>query len=511
MDKKIENIPQKYKKIYLELLNENKLLQYELDLTKNELIFTKEQLKLFLHRKYSSNADEIHPGTRLLFNEAEENESAEKEKELDEPQEVKPHTRKKPKRKPIPENIPRVDKRYEVDEKDLKCSTDNTKLVKVGEEIFEQLDIIPAKIQVIRHIRFKYACKTCEENIKTAPMDPQPIAKSLASPGLLAHIAVSKYEDSLPLYRQEQIFKRIGIDMPRSSLASWMIKASQLLSPIIDKMKQDLLTSNYLQCDETPVQVLKEPDKPAKSKSYMWVVSKAEPDKNIVLYHYSPSRSGFVPVNILRGFKGYLQTDGYEGYNQIRTQQDVYGVACLAHIRRKFVDAVNAKKKSSKAGICVTGLDYITKLYSIEKQARQMTSKERYDFRLEKAKPIICELKEWLFDKVNYVPPQSLTGKAMKYFVKQWHRFINYLEDGKIEVDNNRCERMVRPFTIGRKNWLFSSSVSGAKASADLYSLIVTAKQNGLNTYDYLKMILSEIPKVKSSNIDHLMPYKKLD
>ena len=504
MKKILKNIPKKYKQIYLELLNENKIL-------KNELLLLKEQVKLFLHRKYSSNADEIYPGARLLFNEAEEDNSVEKLEEIDESQDVKPYKRKRPKRKPIPENIPRVDKIYELSEKDLKCSTDETKLIKIGEDISEQLDIIPAKIQVIRHIRFKYACKTCEENIKIAPMAPQPIPKSLASPGLLAHIAVSKYEDSLPLYRQEQIFKRIGIDMPRSSLASWMIKASQLLSPIIDKMKQDLLTSNYLQCDETPVQVLKEPNKPAKSKSYMWVVSKAEPYKNIVLYHYSPSRSGLVPVNILCGFKGYLQTDGYEGYNQIRSQPDVYGVACLSHIRRKFIDAVNAKKKPSKAGICVTGLDYITKLYSVEKQAREMTSKERYYFRLKKAQPIIDELKEWLFDKVNYIPPQSLTGKAMKYFVKQWPRFINYLEDGKIEVDNNRCERMVRPFTIGRKNWIFSATVSGAKASADLYSLIVTAKQNGLNTYDYLRMVLSEIPKIKSSNINHLMPYKKLN
>jgi transposase len=504
MNKKLENIPKKYKQIYLDLLNENNFL-------KNELLLLKEQLKLFLHRKYSSNADDIHPGARLLFNEAEEADSVEKLEEFDEPQDVKPHTRKKPKRKPIPENIPRIEKRYELDEKELTCSTDGDKLVKIGEDISEQLDIIPAKIRVIKHIRFKYACKTCEEQIKIASMDPQPIPKSLASPGLLAHVAVSKYEDSLPLYRQEQIFKRIGIDLPRSSLASWMIKASQLLSPIINKMKQELLTANYLQCDETPVQVLNEPGKPAKSKSYMWVVSKAELGKHIVLYHYSPSRSGSVPVKLLRGFKGYLQTDGYEGYNQIRSQQDVYGVACLAHIRRKFVDAVNAKKKPSRAGICVTGLDYITKLYNIEKQAREMTWKERYCFRLEKAKPIIDDLHTWLFDKVNYVPPQSLTGKAMTYFVKQWPRFVNYLADGKIEVDNNRCERMVRPFTIGRKNWLFSATVSGATASADLYSLIVTAKQNGLNTYDYLKRVLTEIPKIKADDIDHLMPYKKLD
>ena len=169
------------------------------------------------------------------------------------------------------------------------------------------------------------------------------------------------------------------------------------------------------------------------------------------------------------------------------------------------------QKKPSKAGICVTGLDHITNLYSLEKQAREMTSKERYCFRLEKSTPIIDELKEWLFDKVNYVPPQSLTGKAMTYFVKQWPRFINYLADGKIEVDNNRCERMVRPFTIGRKNWLFSASVSGATASANLYSLIVTAKQNGLNTYEYLKKVLTDMPKLKANDIDQLMPYKKLD
>ena len=504
MDKKIEDIPSKYQPLVSDLLKEITVL-------KNEFILLNVQLNLFLHRKYSSNADNLHPGTRLLFNEAEEDDSVKKKEEIDEPQDVKPHTRKKPKRKPIPENIPRIEKRYELDEKELRCSIDGTQLVKIGDDTSEQLDIIPAKIQVIKHIRFKYACKTCEGQVKTASMEPQPIPKSLASPGLLAHIAVSKYEDSLPLYRQEQIFKRIGIDLPRSSLASWMIKASQLLSPIINKLKQELLAANYLQCDETPVQVLNEPGKPAKSTSYMWVVSKTDPGKHIVLYHYSPSRSGSVPVKLLRGFKGYLQTDGYEGYNQIRSQQDVYGVACLTHIRRKFMDAVNAKKKPSKAGICVTGLDYITNLYSLEKQAREMTSKERYCFRLEKSTPIIDELKEWLFDKVNYVPPQSLTGKAMTYFVKQWPRFVNYLADGKIEVDNNRCERMVRPFTIGRKNWLFSASVSGATASADLYSLIVTAKQNGLNTYDYLKKVLTEMPKLKATDIDQLMPYKKLD
>jgi transposase len=245
-------------------------------------------------------------------------------------------------------------------------------LSEIGEVVPAQLDIIPAKIQVLRHIRKQYACD-CGQCLKTAPLPAQPIPKSLASPGLLAHVTVSKYQDALPLYRQERILQRIGVDIPRATLANWMIRAGTLIQPLINLLQDRLLSADILQMDETPVQVLKEPGKTAQSKSYLWVQRGGPPQKPIVLYHYDPGRGAEVAKRLLEGFSGYLQTDGYAVYHAAVAVHGLTPVGCMAHARRKFMEAVKAQGRNKKRGKAHRGLTLIQKLYRIEKQTRQLS------------------------------------------------------------------------------------------------------------------------------------------
>jgi transposase len=372
--------------------------------------------------------------------------------------------------------------------------------------VSEQLDIVPAKIQVLRHIRKKYAC-TCGQCIKTAPLPAQPIPKSMASPGLLAHITVSKYQDALPLYRQETILQRIGVDIPRATLANWMVQAGSLIQPVINLLRDGLLDYDILQMDETTVQVLKEDGKSAQSTSYLWLQRGGPPDQPVVLYDYDPGRGAGVPKRLLAGFSGYLQTDGYAGYNAVVTTNALVHVGCMAHARRKFSEAVKAQGKHKKRGKAHRGLALIQRLYRVEKQARQLAPEERYARRQQQARPVLDELRSWLDESLLQVPPTSATGKALAYLHGEWDKLIRYLDDGRLEIDNNAAENAIRPFVVGRKNWLFSASVKGVKASANLYSLIETTKANGLEPYAYLRHLFTELPKADTvDEVEALLP-----
>jgi len=364
----------------------------------------------------------------------------------------------------------------------------------MSEVISEQLDIIPAKIQVIRHIRKQYACR-CGQCIKLAPLPAQPIPKSMASPGLLAHVTVSKYQDALPLYRQEQILQRIGVELPRATLANWMIQTGQLIQPVINLLRERLLAYDIIQMDETTVQVLTEPDKRAQSKSYLWVQRGGPPEQTVVLYDYDPGRGSGVPTRLLEGFTGYLQTDGYDGYNAVVIQNNLVHVGCMAHARRKFSEAVKAQGKKKKTGKAQQGLAFIQRLYRIEKQLKNLSPEARYQQRQEKAVPVLNKLKTWLEASLEQVPPTTAVGKALNYLHNEWAKLIHYLDDGRLEIDNNAAENTIRPFVIGRKNWLFSASVKGVKASANLYSLIETVKANGMEPYAYLRYLFTELPR----------------
>jgi len=472
---------------------------------KARVLTLQEQLNLALAKRYAASSEKISPDQIRLFDEAEVESQAAASAEH-ETVTVPAHTRIKRGRKKLPEALPRVDVIHELPDGDRHCPHDGAVLAEIGEVVCEQLDIVPAKIQVIRHIRKKYACR-CGQCIKTAPLPAQPIPKSLASPGLLAHIAVSKYQDALPLYRQETILQRIGVDIPRATLANWMIQAGSLIQPLINLLHERLLDYDIVQMDETTVQVLKEAGKTAQSKSYLWLQRGGPPDQPLVLYHYDPGRGAGVATRLLEGFKGYLQTDGYDGYNAAVAVGDLTHVGCMAHARRKFSEAVKAQGRNKQRGKAHRGLALIQKLYRIEKQARGLTPEDRHDHRQRHARPILNDLRTWLDAALPQIPPTSATGKALNYLHNEWHKLIRYLDDGRLEIDNNAAENAIRPFVVGRKNWLFSDSVKGVKASANLYSLIETAKATGLEPYAYLRYLFTELPKAETVDaIDSLLP-----
>ena len=470
---------------------------------KARVLTLQEQLNLALARRYAASSEKISPDQYRLFDEAETDAGVEPE---DDEVIVPAHSRKKRGRKKLPDTLPRVDVIHELSGDDLICPHDGAVLNEIGEKTSEQLDIVPAKIQVIRHIRKQYACK-CGQCIKTATLPKQPIPKSMASPGLLAHITVSKYQDALPLYRQETILQRIGVDIPRATLANWMIKSGMLIQPLINLMRDQMLEYDIIQMDETPVQVLKEPDKQAQSKFYIWLQRGGPPARPVILYDYDPGRSAQVPKRLLDGFKGYLQTDGYDGYNAVVAANGLIHLGCMAHARRRFSDAVKAQGKNKKRGKAHQGLLLIRKLYRIERQARKLTVQERYTRRQKHSKPILGQIRKWLNDALPQVAPSSATGQALSYLHNEWAMLIRYLDDGRLEIDNNGAENAIRPFVLGRKNWLFSASVKGVKASANLYSLIETAKANGLEPYAYLRHVFIELPKAETVEaIEALLP-----
>lgn len=477
-----------------------------------QLSVLREQLNLLLAKRFGRSSEK-HSGQLGLFNEAELAADAAAEEDTAserDPTDVPAHTRKKPGRRPLPEYIERQEVLHDVPEEEKVCPHDGTLMVRIGEEVSEQLDVIPAQVRVLRHIRPKYACPCCKEGVKTAHMPAQPIPKSIASPGLLAHVATAKYVDGLPLHRQEAILQRSGVDIGRATLANWMVKLGGLILPLMNLLRDQLLAYDLVYMDETPVQVLKEEGKSPSSQSYMWVQRGGPPGKPVILFDYDPSRGNGVPVRLLDGFVGYLVCDGYEGYALVGSQEGIILLGCWAHVRRKFDEAIKALGKQGKAkgGRATKGLALIQKLYRIEKLAKEMSDEERYQLRQEQALPLLAEIRAWLDKSLPEVPPKSATGKALHYLNNQWPKLIRYVEDGRLPIDNNAAERAIRPFVIGRNNWLFANSVAGAEASARLYSLILTAKANGHEPYRYLRHVFKELPAATSVEaIEALLPF----
>ncbi len=469
-----------------------------LDIAKHRIATLEELLRRWNNKEYGSSSEKW-PSQGCLFNEA-ETEVAETEAAI---KQVVNYERKRPKRRPLPEGLPRDIRTYKLEGDDLNCECGGT-LKEFSEEISEQLDVIPAKIQVIRHVRKKYSCPCCRSNIKIAKMPLQPIPKSNASSGLLAYIATSKYADALPLHRQETIFGRLGIDMERNTLARWMISLGELLRPLYNLMQDDLLDAKVLMMDETPVQVLKGTGKKPSSANYMWVRCRSGPDKTIILFHYDPYRSAACAKGLLSGFSGHLVTDGYEAYGSVvRSRDDIIHCGCWDHARRKFFEAHEAQTKSSVKSLAEEGLNHIQKLYLIERSVKDSDDESRRIARNLYSRSVLDHLKKWLDQSIDSVPPKSLTGKAMSYLRDQWEKLNRFLEDGAIPISNARAENSIRPFVIGKKNWLFSDTRAGAESSSILYSIIETAKANGKEPYAYLKWVISEIPSI--TTVDQMM------
>jgi transposase len=478
-----------------------------------------EQIRLLLHKRFGAKSEKYPAEQSDLFNEAEA--YAEDSDDAESPLPITaeaglsagalaPATpSSKRGRKALPTELPRTDIIHDLPIGQRYCSEGHA-LVVIGEEVSEQLDIIPAKIQVLRHIRKKYACPCCQAQVKTAPMPPQPIPKSNASAGLLAYIVTAKFLDALPLYRQSKQFLRIGVHLPRATLASWMIRCGGLVQALCNLMQEQINRYPIQQMDETTVQVLKEDGKAAATLSYMWVQRGGPPEQPAILFNYSPTRSQTNADQLLHGFQGILQTDGYAGYLTPCTKNSVRHAGCWAHVRRKFDEALKAQdpKLPSKKGKASEALTIIQELYRIEKHIKDKSPTEKAKIRQQQAKPILNTMKGWLDTSLTQVTPSSLTGKALTYLSNQWPTLTVYCEDGRLDIDNNAIERAIRPFVIGRNNWMFSDTVKGVNASANLYSLVETAKLNGLEPYRYLHHVFNELPKAQTlEDIEQLLPW----
>jgi len=463
--------------------------------------------RYFLHRK----ADVVEDGRQqpLPFNEAEVlSEAPEADVET-----ITTYIRSKPKRKPLPKDIPRVREIIDLREDEKVCGCGH-ELVRIGEETSEKFDIIPPRLRVVEQVRPKYACRECEGSgdeehsaVRIAAVPPTLIPKGIATPGLVAHIVTSKFEDALPLYRQEKQFHRMGVDLSRRTMADWMIVAATACRPVYEAIERQLRGGPAALIDETPVQVMKEPGRENTQDRYAWAAVGGAAEHPVVLYRYEPTRSGNVVLEMLEGFQGYVQTDGYGGYDwSIDSLPGVVHVGCLAHMRRKYTDAANIGTNASSARESIA---IMAKLFAIERELASWERDER--FRLERARrarPLLAKLRRWLEKKKSQVPPKTALGKAVSYSLSQWDKMIRYLDCEHLTPDTNRVENAIRPFVVGRKNWLFSGSPRGANASMTLYTLIETAKANGVEPYWYLRTLFDQIPAFEpNGDYDQLLPW----
>lgn len=499
---KTEN--QTLKKTRQSLVIENKQLQQQLLFALAQIAKLEELHRLERAERFAASSEQSPQ--YALFNEAEQEQSS---KAVDaEPVAgeitVPAHTRQVAKRKPLPKDLPRIVIEHDLEDKRCGCGAEK---VRIGTKTSEQLDVIPAQVFVIEHQRHTYKCPCCEDAVpETAPIAAQPIPKSIASPGLLAHVAVSKYDDGLPLYRQTKMFARMNIELPRQTLASHMVKAGELITPLINRFSEHAKQYDIMQMDETRVQVLDEDNRLARSQSWMWVIRGGPPDQPVIRFDYDSSRAGSVATRLLEGYQGYLQTDAYKAYGQVLSTPGIKGLGCWAHARRKFIKAQQAAPKNKPSHKTQQMLSWIGKLYALEKQWMLLGPDDRRQRRQEQAKPILDQIECWLIRQ--NVNPQSLLGRAIGYLQGEWQRLNVYLEDGRLNIDNNLVENAIRPFALGRKNWLFSQSVAGAEASAALYSIIETARANNLNTYAYLKHLFTWLPQAASSDdLERLLPW----
>jgi transposase len=514
MDTAVDHLPDdtsSLKKIIAD--QQSKLVDRDrrIDSQEQRIAVLEEYIRLQRHRQFGASSEKA-PGQAELFDEAEllgEEEAVPAEVESAEQPTASPSNKKPRGRKPLPPQLPRIRIEHDLSDAQKTCPCGCQRTL-IGEETSEQLDIIPAKVQVLVHVRKKYACKACEDGVQLARLPPQPIPKSNASAGLLAHVAVAKYQDALPLYRQEQVLKRAGVELGRNTLAGWMLKCGELIQPLLNLLDEQLLAGPITHCDETTVQVLKEQGKSPQSKSYMWVRVSGLPTKKIILYDYASSRSGKIAEDLLADYQGYLQTDDYAGYHALGNAPDITHLGCWAHARRKFIEAQKAapKGKKAKAGKADVALSYIGKLYGIERQVKDASPDRRRQVRQEDSRAVLEQLRVWLDKTLHQVLPKGALGKALGYLDRNWDKLTVYVDDGRLSIDNNTAENAIRPFVIGRKNWLFSDTERGAKASAALYGLIETAKANGLEPYAYLQRVFERLPAAQSvEDVEALLPW----
>jgi transposase len=448
-----------------------------------------EKIDYLIRQQFTSKSEKFNHNQPSLF----EDNEAKIEVEVDEEIKIE-FTRKKGGRSSPPKDLPRVRVEHDISEEEKRCSCGKERY-RIKELISEQYDIVPARFQIIQNVRFVYGCN-CKGAPLTTPLAPFILPQTQVTASFLATIAVQKFEDALPLYRQAKIYKhRFGVPFSDTTLSNWMIKASGKLIPFMQRIKERLLQNDYIQADETTLQVIKAHKGKATKKSYIWMG--VGMDKHKVVYmHYANNRSAATASALFKDFCGYLQTDGYAGYNSAVQTEGMTQLACWAHARRKFADIIKSgvSDEASKA-YAKEAVALIQKLYKIEKEIKEDPPDKKYLIRKEKSEPIIQKIREWLDG--NFFAAQKQGGaiaKAFVYLGNQFAKLCVYLEDGRLNIDNNGAENHIRPLVLGRKNWLFATSVKGAEAIATWYTLIETAKANGLEPYSYLKYLLTEFP-----------------
>lgn len=403
-------------------------------------------------------------------------------------------------RNPLPPELERIEHRHEPES--CTCDACGRDLVKIGEDVTEQLDVEPARFFVHRHIRPQYACRACE-SVTAAPVPAAIIDAGLAAPGLLAWLAISKYADHLPLYRIEQIAARQGVPLARSTLTDWVGRIGVALDPLADRLAELLRQRHCLHADETPVRQL-DPGAGKTRHAYLWAYRSCvhDPGPSIVVFDYQTSRAGAHARAFLQGWRGHLMVDDYAGYKAMFAD-GVTELACLAHVRRKFFDLHAA----SASPVAAEALKRIAQLYAVEQEAAPLTANERLALRQRHAVPVLEALRTWLLDTQRTVAAGSSTGKAIEHALKRWPALRRYAESGHLPIDNNPVENAIRPIAIGKKNWLFAGSERAGRRAAAIQTLIATAKLNGLDPAAWLARTLNQLPTCLNSEIDSLLPF----
>lgn len=513
-----------------------RIAQLEEELAKKDALLKwyMEQYRLWAHRKYGASREKALPSHQpgellMLFNEVE----ATANPNAQEPaigHEVTPQEQAKPERKPRIKpkgkreadikGLPINKVEYRIPQDKQVCGNCNSPLHEMSTQTRREVVIIPAKVEIVEHVQVIYGCRECENTgikatIVNAPMPPAVIPGSIASPSIIASVIEQKYVMGLPLYRQEQLFERLGIPISRQNMANWVITVAQnWIEPLYDRLHSILLLQNILFADETVFQVLHEPEKKATTKSFCWLYRTGREGPSIIIYDYKPNRAGENPRRFLEGFSGFLHVDCYQGYEKL-PQDKVTLVACWAHSRRYFWDALKAlpADENKEETAAYKGLEFCDRLFEIERKYKESTPDERFVGRQAESRPILDSFWTWLHDASLKQLPKSAVGKAIGYCLKNWDKLSNFMLDGRLELDNNRSERSIKKFVIGRKNWLFANTPRGAKASAILYSIVETAIENGLNPRAYVEFLLETLPNInlKDQNaLDNLLPWSAI-